>query len=270
MAAPSSRPSPRSSPRSARALVPQCVACSLVTVPVVVLALAAAVVLVVGPFPLIYWRSFWCVETEDHVDTRYFRPEVCISPVERTEAITRLVKAMAALLDSRDVDYWVDSGTLLGQFRRQAVIPWDTDADFGVTEQGFAMLRDLEWSVPRGYELQVMDSERYYSEERDWNVPARLVDTALGFYVDVFVFAESQVQGDIAMLGPPASESWANCVHCVHIGRQGAARLLLLPKSYVFPLLRCPFADFTVLCPARRTLYLEHLYGADFRVEKRT
>ncbi|EGZ13227.1 hypothetical protein PHYSODRAFT_302931 [Phytophthora sojae] len=212
-------------------------------------------------------RSYWCVELEGHIDSHYYRPEACVTARKRTETITELVRIFSAMLDKRDVDYWVDSGTLLGQFRTQSVIPWDDDADFGMTMEGYEQLRDKHWAVPDGYELQVYDSKIHRARNRDWNIPARLVDKTYGFYVDVFVFVESEANG-VEMLGTHPSSCWHACSKCLQIDRY--AKLLLIPRYYVFPLLSCPFADFRVLCPARRTLYLEHLYGPDFRIPRRT
>ncbi|KAE9035400.1 hypothetical protein PR003_g9805 [Phytophthora rubi] len=212
-------------------------------------------------------RSYWCVELEGHIDSHYYRPEACVTARKRTESITELVRIFSAMLDKRDVDYWVDSGTLLGQFRTQSVIPWDDDADFGMTMEGYEKLRDNHWTVPDGYELQVYDSKIHRARDRDWNIPARLVDKTYGFYVDVFVFVESEANG-AEMLGTHPSSCWHACSKCLQIDRY--AKLLLIPRYYVFPLLSCPFAGFRVLCPARRTLYLEHLYGPDFRIPLRT
>ncbi|GLE09939.1 hypothetical protein PINS_up021884 [Pythium insidiosum] len=181
---------------------------------------------------------------------------------------------MSTLLERQQLDYWLDSGTLLGQFRDRTVIAWDTDVDFGITSVGYVALRDAvdPLPVPDGYELQVYESLRYggYDEgdamsngQRDPHIPIRLVDTAFGFYVDVFVFEESVVSG-VAVLSVEPSTSWNACAYCLRVDTYRA--WLVIPKSYVFPLLACDFADFRVLCPAQRTKYLEHLYGRDFRV----
>ncbi|RLN95741.1 hypothetical protein BBJ28_00013401 [Nothophytophthora sp. Chile5] len=212
-------------------------------------------------------RSFWCVELEGHIDSHYFRPGVCATASKRAKVITDLVRTFSAMLDRRDVDYWLDSGTLLGQFRTQSVIPWDDDADFGMTMAGYEQLRDSRWPIPAGYELQVYDSKIHVARDRDWSIPARLVDKTYGFYVDVFVFTESEANG-VEMLGTHPSSCWHACAKCIQINK--FAKLLLIPRFYVFPLLSCPFADFRVLCPARRTLYLEHLYGPGFRTPQKT
>ncbi|KAF4321554.1 hypothetical protein JM18_003658 [Phytophthora kernoviae] len=149
-------------------------------------------------------RSVWCEDLEGHIDDHYYRPEACVTARKRAKIITELVRTFSSMLDSRDVDYWVDSGTLLGQFRTQSVIPWDDDADFGMTMAGYEQLRDSRWSVPVGYELQVYESKLHRTRDRDWNIPARLVDKTYGFYVDVFVFTEWGVHSTKV---PPAPAS---------------------------------------------------------------
>ncbi|KAJ0397900.1 hypothetical protein P43SY_002408 [Pythium insidiosum] len=223
---------------------------------------------------LLLWaqRPRWrCVATEDHVDERFFDASRCVTQAQRHARLVELVRAMSVLLESAQIDYWLDSGTLLGQFRDRTVIAWDTDADFGITSAGYATLRDTiePLPVPAGYELQILESLRYGgggdddTYARDLHIPVRLVDTTFGFYVDVFVFEESVV-GGVAVLSVEPSSSWNACAHCLRVDTHRA--WLVIPKSYVFPLLACDFADFRVLCPAQRTRYLEHLYGRDFRV----
>lgn len=214
-------------------------------------------------------RQTACIPMDaSHFDAAYFDPQACISPAERAQKLTGLVHALAHALSEQDIDYWLDSGTLLGQFREQGVLAWDNDVDFGITTDGYRYLRDniipLRAGVPPGrIELQVLDSDVNTGPERDRNIPVRLVETTRGFYIDVFVFAESAVNG-IAMLSTPASSSWAKCAHCVHTSTY--TKLMLVPKDYVYPLVPCLFAGVDVLCPAKRTLYLEHLYGTGFRV----
>uniref|UniRef100_K3WSA9 LicD/FKTN/FKRP nucleotidyltransferase domain-containing protein n=1 Tax=Globisporangium ultimum (strain ATCC 200006 / CBS 805.95 / DAOM BR144) TaxID=431595 RepID=K3WSA9_GLOUD len=206
---------------------------------------------------------------ESHFDAQYFNPSACISPRERTETILSLVKTLTKLLDERDLDYWLDSGTLLGQSRQQSVILWDNDADIGITMQTYTFLRDnaMKPSIASAssYELQVYESDVNPGLDRDWNIPARFVDTKFGLYVDLFVFTESTANG-IALLGTTPSSSWVECVKCIQTST--FAKWFIVPKDYVFPLIPCPLGDFEALCPAKRTLYLAHLYGADFRSEK--
>ncbi|GAB9473013.1 hypothetical protein Gpo141_00010176 [Globisporangium polare] len=204
------------------------------------------------------------VMDESHYDDKYFDANACISVAERSQRITALVKTLTKALDGEDIDYWLDSGTLLGQFRTQSVIPWDTDADIGITTDGYRFLRDSILQFPTSsYELQVYESEVNPGKDRDWNIPVRFVETKRGFYVDVFVFSESTAN-DVPMLGTTASCSWIKCVKCLQVTEH--FKLFLIPRHYVFPLIPCEFADFEVLCPARRTLYLEHIYGVDFRI----
>ncbi|DAZ97148.1 TPA: hypothetical protein N0F65_004762 [Lagenidium giganteum] len=216
------------------------------------------------------WTTRWslrgCVEMENHVEMDYFDESKCVTALERQVAITELLRVITAALKSADVDYWLDSGSLLGQIRAQSVIPWDNDADIGVTTAGYEYLRDHELPVPEGFVLNIYDSRLHPEGTRDWIIPGRLVDTRFGFYVDIFVFHETRVNG-IAMLAVTPSACWNTCHKCVRVGKYDG--FFVIPKSYVYPLISCPFADFTVLCPAKRTSYLDHIYGPDYLIEKR-
>lgn len=54
------------------------------------------------------------------------RPECC------TQHLLELVDDVHAVLAAHGVPHWLDFGTLLGAVRDGELIPWDTDADFGI------------------------------------------------------------------------------------------------------------------------------------------
>ena len=56
----------------------------------------------------------------------HVRPECC------TAHLLELVDTVHALLAARGIPHWLDFGTLLGAVRDGELIPWDTDADFGI------------------------------------------------------------------------------------------------------------------------------------------
>lgn len=238
---------------------------------VVMLALTTALGTVAWFYGQTLALAMECIDMEDHVDESLFKPRVaCVTHKQRTEKLVELVKTLSELLALYDIDYWIDSGTLLGQTRHQNVIPWDTDVDFGITQQGYEFLRDANkstLSIPPGYQLQVYESEAFNTGDRDWHIPVRLVETWFGFYADVFVFYNESASG-LPMLAPIPSVSWNECVKCVRTDRY--KKMFLVPWTYIYPLISCPFAHFKVLCPARRSLYLAHLYGDDYRTPKRT
>lgn len=51
-----------------------------------------------------------------------------------------MLKDFIKLCDSNNIDYWLDSGTLLGSIRHKGFIPWDDDLDIGVLEESIPAL----------------------------------------------------------------------------------------------------------------------------------
>jgi|SRR5579859_424517 len=69
----------------------------------------------------------------------HVRPDCC------TEHLLELVDHVHAVLARHRVRHWLDFGTLLGAVRDGELIPWDTDADFGILArdaEGVLALRD--------------------------------------------------------------------------------------------------------------------------------
>ncbi|RLN13900.1 hypothetical protein BBI17_008125, partial [Phytophthora kernoviae] len=118
---------------------------------------------------------------------------MCVAPDQRLKALEDLVYALKVMLENAKVVYWIDSGTLLGQYRARELVPWDYNADFGVTTRGMQYLRTTDKSkmeVPKGYELTVFNSSMYKIGDCSSAVPARFVDTKFGFYANLFEFQE--------------------------------------------------------------------------------
>ncbi|CAI5712946.1 unnamed protein product [Hyaloperonospora brassicae] len=240
-----------------------------------------------------------CVSSA-HRDSRYVRPEVCVAVPQRVKALADLLYALTVLLENAQVVYWIDSGTLLGVYRAQQLIPWDYNADVGVTTAGADYLRSTDrkaLEVPEGYELTVFNSSLHEAGETTTAVPVRFVDTTFGFYVNVFAFQESHglftddvrpltaptvaedVVGDgIAvetMVGPEPSVIWHRCVHCPVIQETddsvlskalsaAAVKQFRVPRDWVFPLRICKVELFEVMCPAQAVPYLMYIFGNRF------
>ncbi|KAI9916855.1 hypothetical protein PsorP6_018136 [Peronosclerospora sorghi] len=234
-----------------------------------------------------------------HRDRRYVRVGVCVTVAQRLRELEDLLYALKVMLENANVVYWIDSGTLLGVYRARQLVPWDYNADLGVTMAGLAYLRSHtkeELEVPEGYELTVFNSSLYEVGETSAAVPVRFVDTKYGFYANIFAFKEFEglfndnvrsaatlqeeepVVGDGVfverLMGPEPSTIWHRCVHCPVLGELEDSDMLStnstrmkhfrIPRDWVFPLRVCKVEVFEVMCPAQMVPYLMYIFGNRF------
>jgi hypothetical protein len=82
----------------------------------------------------------------------HIRPECC------SEHLLELIDCVHELLAEHGIRHWLDFGTLLGAVRDGTLIPWDTDADFGIlardADRVLALRGDIE---ARGHRLSLDD-----------------------------------------------------------------------------------------------------------------
>ncbi|KDO27165.1 hypothetical protein SPRG_07871 [Saprolegnia parasitica CBS 223.65] len=235
-----------------------------------------------------------------HLVEHFIDPTDCYTEDDRREMIRALVYTLIDAFDAHGIEYWLDSGTLLGSVRHGGLIPHDLDADFGLTHASFEQLRRTNLTFPSRYELFVNDS-RFYRRGPYAYLPGRFTDTTKGLYIDLFEFLpstriEPTTDRDAAtattphgtdpstntsthleattttttttttvaieMLGPAASNCWWACKNCPE------PMHFLVPRDVIFPLVRCKFDDRMAWCPRQATEYLQVLYGNDFMTLK--
>uniref|UniRef100_A0AAV1UW72 LicD/FKTN/FKRP nucleotidyltransferase domain-containing protein n=1 Tax=Peronospora matthiolae TaxID=2874970 RepID=A0AAV1UW72_9STRA len=236
-----------------------------------------------------------------HRDRRYVQAGVCVTVQERAGAFADLLYALKVVLENAHVVYWIDSGTLLGVYRAQQLVPWDYNVDIGITVAGLSSLRSMATDtlqVTEGYELTVFHSPLHEAGETSTAVPVRFVDTTFGFYANVFAFAESQgvfkddvksvtaaeMENDVVgngvlvetLAGPEPSQMWQRCVHCPVIqdaddgitskdaNVNAVTKQFRVPRDWLFPLRICKVEQFEVKCPAQTAPYLMYIFGNRF------
>ncbi|GAB9464489.1 hypothetical protein Gpo141_00001918 [Globisporangium polare] len=211
-------------------------------------------------------------------DPRFVRRNACVTPTQRMAALEDLLFELTRVFETVGIDYWLDSGSLLGQHRTGGVIPWDVNGNVGVLQSGLQRLRDANIDLPDGYELNIMQSKLYQQADRFPEIPARWVERTHGFYVDIFEFQTLESWNEygnatIELLSPLPDPVWNTCWHCEPIEvtrtngketRVEQAKRFRIPRDWVFPLRTCQLESFQVKCPAQPVPYLTHLYGEDF------
>jgi phosphorylcholine metabolism protein LicD len=205
------------------------------------------------------YRALPCVHLSiGHTIERFRNDHMCWRRHHIQSMLRNLTITLAHLLDAYNLEYWLDSGTLLGQVRHQGLIPHDKDADFGITEQTFKMLSNVPIVDAFPYALDVLNSTVHNYHMRSPSIPARWMDTRSGLYVDIFVF---KALNDGKALAPLASGCWVNCAHCEML--HGLPHFVV-PRDWIYPLRRCQYENVSVSCPFKPEMYLEKLYGRYF------
>lgn len=189
--------------------------------------------------------------------------------VFETKAQTRQVihdmfKHYIEVLSLHNVDWWLDSGSLIGQVRSQAIIPWDNDGDICITTEGLEILQRIQNQTwPDRFGLFAVEGQNVtndFGRVCDRLLAARFVDFHTGRYIDSFLV---QPTAD----SPPnffTADSRHALEACefgkgvrIEFDDDGTKRFSLLYRNdLIFPLQDCPFDGLIARCPAQPREYL--------------
>lgn len=198
-----------------------------------------------------------------HLERDYIQEGLCFSRRQVQRIITDIVLDTSKVFNRHNVTHFLDSGTLLGQFQNQTMIPFDQDADMGIDEAGFKTIQETPMQFPDKYAFTVFDSRHHPRGSRYIELPARVVHRESALYMDIFVYKDSYnatAGGNVT--GPIPSDSYINCRECPEV--EPLKWQFQLPYDWVYPLQGCQFAGHTLKCPAEHMKYLEHMFGEDF------
>jgi glycerol-3-phosphate cytidylyltransferase len=186
--------------------------------------------------------SWWGEVTSNNKD------EVIAKNLKLKDDRLALFKIIKDILDSNNIEYWIDQGTLLGAYRNGQIIPIDNDCDFAICKmedykrvkllldnnlgENYYYLQDTEYA--KKYEIRKKDSEMLEIKNSEWALVA----------CDICMYTLD-----------PETDMYKQEYYQFGIDKTR------IPKDYLFPLKEIDFEGHTCPCPNKTKGYLEEYYG---------
>src|SRR5690625_4547638 len=87
-------------------------------------------------------------------------------------------KLIVDLLDSIQMDYWIEYGTMLGAVREKGFIPWDSEFDVGIWNGDFQKNKNylLDNFLKKGFYVDTSSKDRIKLLHKDLLVGAYTID----------------------------------------------------------------------------------------------
>lgn len=164
----------------------------------------------------------------------------------RAQNVKRLVVKIIRFFEDYGIQYWIDSGILLGIYNYQDVLPYDGDADVGIPSNYVEILNKIpEKVILNKYGLDINKRTK-----KPLLFAIKDIDTDV--YCDLFVFdiKENTIETE--------NYDWW-CEGC-----QGKNKnMFVMNKEIVYPLQKFNLGGTIVNIPNKPREYLEFLYGKD-------
>ncbi len=225
--------------------------------------------------------------------------------MEETEALEAL-KQLKGILDENGIEFWLESGTLLGAIREGGFIKWDYDIDIGTWDINLPKMKKLNRAFCElGYET-------YYSVYHNvmmirkgeidiqlvfWRLdgdraiaPLRYIENKIGFILAslswMLLFSRSGKLNEetlnsfskiIKYCGSKISDLFPQCfklgmasfLNNLAVKTKNRRGLVVTPSKYFLNLEKKKFYDMDFLFPVEAEQYLAYYYGEDWRTPKK-
>ena len=190
--------------------------------------------------------------THNHLCIQFAHQGLDLPQEKRLSTLIKLLEVLRSYFSQHQIEYWIDSGTLLGAYRDGHLIPWDDDADICLQEKTLPRLLNIVSAYP----FDDLDCLLIFRKAKDVfgnqilpadSVPCILVNRHNGVFVDFFLCHE-------------LNERWLKVYwpwfsyKCQNFG-------IKYHKSTIFPLKPLLLEGQEYPSPNQTVKYLKRLYG---------
>lgn len=223
------------------------------------------------------------------------------------ELAVKNLRELKEILDTLDIKYWLDWGTLLGAVRNGKIIKWDADIDFGIMDNDWekivSTLPELE---KRGFEfflgkLKIHENvfEKYINIRRygcDIGVEVYQVKgenavamsgnptNVISWILKILCYLSSSTEMDwksrwdsitkvlkncLSLFPPKLKKLFSDVVRMMWRRSSVRFTLIVVPKHYFEKLNTIKFYGMTFNIPSDVEDYLKLHYGEDWRTPKK-
>jgi len=219
----------------------------------------------------------------------------------KEEILVNSLKQIKDLLEKHDIEFWLDTGTLLGAAREKKFIAWDYDVDLGALYKELSKIVDVFDEIKRlGYEVCYFPIEKcikilkenceidinLYESKDDEVTRAWYVNNKIGQILDYFRWILRIEKTDLKRSKLPKTftkilmtkriiipvflrEKLANSVENFYYKIGCKIVDIRIPKKYFTNLTEIEFYNTKFKAPSKIEEYLELRYGKDWRTPQK-
>lgn len=152
----------------------------------------------------------------------------------RIQILEQMYQLSVDTLEKTGEPFWLDFGTLLGQYRSNGIIPHDIDIDVAMMESSYEAVTKIKSKMPKGL--------KFYDTSHNHAGP-KIYFSYKGYDFDIFFYQDE-------------GETIRQFVDAKYPNERQS-----LSKDFVFPLKEVAFLDRKVRVPFNSKKYLEKMYG---------